>query len=144
MVGVKFIRVTILLVALFAATLLAESITPLPTITDVARVWIGQGFRLELDANGTGYFCQSFPYANLTPYLYRIESWKLSKFTVELKIRSIGDAPRRSFEKLTFDHGVVYGLLDKQRITFFTETQWRQLAAQNEERIRQGRKENLR
>ena len=118
----------------------AMSIAPLPTRADVAGVWIGEGIRLELDTNGTGYFCQSFSTPNTDPWLYRVPSWTLSNWSITLKTRPLDDAPPRTFGKLQYSDGILLGDLDKQKIRFYKEAQWQSIAKQIRERIARERK----
>lgn len=126
-------------------------ITPRPpTTAEVAGVYSGYGdqtefLRLELDADGTGLLCVSYV-SDYPAQLYRIESWRLSDWMVELQARAIDpDAESITFHKVRYSgvalDGEFRGSGWKRAIKLYSERQWQSRAVPTQERIARHRRE---
>ena len=135
-----------------AVTLLAKSIIPTPTAADVAGVWSGYGggemsdmfVRLELETNGTGFLCVShLPSVN---DLYRVESWTVTNFSVELRTQDIPPLLDRppDLRKFKYSRSALEGELEtwgiKQTIKLYSQREWQSRSTAAEEKITQYRK----
>jgi hypothetical protein len=117
----KNLSVSFAVIVLIVLTTFAVSITPPPTHSDVAGVWVGTAkerrfIRVDLDTNGTGDVCISFPH-DAAPYLYRVESWRLTDFTVQLRAQPIGsEVPRVTFGAFRYSRGALTAEIDKRSL----------------------------
>jgi hypothetical protein len=133
-----------------AVTVFAKSIARPPTPSDVAGVYSGYGgeiefLLLELDADGTGLLSVSYLPDNPVR-LYRVESWRLSDWIVELQTRAIDpDAEGITFHKVRYSSlcldGEFRGSDWKRTIKLYSERQWQSRAVPAKERIARYRKE---
>jgi hypothetical protein len=85
---------TLFLLFSISTMLLAKSIMPPPSTTELTGSWLGHSggmvdfFLLELDADGTGYMSVSF-LPECPAYLYRVGTWKLKGHKLELQLQPL-------------------------------------------------------
>jgi hypothetical protein len=145
---IQFAIATALVV--ISITAFARTIARPPTPERVAGIWSGYGdqiefLRLELETNGTGFLCVSY-LPTAPARLYRVESWRLSGWTVELQTRPIDtDAEAITFRKVRYSwlslDGELGGSGWKRRIKLYGEREWQSRAVPAQERIARYRKE---
>ncbi len=133
-----------------AVTVLAKTIARPPTASEVAGVYSGYGdqvefLRLELDSDGTGYVCVSY-LPNSPARLYRVESWRLSDWIVEVQTRPLDkDTEAVTFRKLRVGlfalEGEFGGSGWTRKIKLYGERDWQSRAVPARERISKYRKE---
>jgi len=136
----KHLSFSFVLVVIAALTVFAESITPPPTHSDVAGTWVGTAkerrlIRVDLDTNGTGFVCISFPH-DVAPYLYRVASWRFTGFTVQVRAQPIvSEVPLVTFGTFRYSDGALIADIDNEKIEFWTERELKTRTARVQKQI---------